>query len=124
MVKSEILILIISDGFTCFTDLYKVKGAFKKDEKKYLSYWIKKAIQKGRDDIRILSSLDDMINDRVDPDLANGPYMMTIPHGGHFGYRQMAWFDELLIKSFGLNLNAPKDLNDLKLALFQTREDQ
>ena len=95
---------------------------FKRSEEKLLVYWIKKAIQKGRDNIRILTSLDDMINDEVDPELVNSPHMLIIPNGGHFGYRQMPWFDKLLIKS--LKLNKTTDLNDLKLALFQTQEDQ
>ena len=95
---------------------------FQNSEEKYLSFWIKKALKKGRDDIKILSSLDDMINDEIDPDLADGPYMMTIPHGGHFGYRQMPWFDELLIKSF--SLDSPTNLDDFNLALFQIQEDQ
>lgn len=95
---------------------------FKNSQERKISYWIKKAIQKGRDNIRILSSDDDMINTKVDTDLIDTPYLLTIPHGGHFGYRQMAWFDELLIRSLTLSESDSED--KFKLALFQKQEGQ
>jgi hypothetical protein len=41
-----------------------------------------------------------MINDGIDPILRGSSYMMMIPTGGHFGYRQSLWFDQLLVKVF------------------------
>jgi hypothetical protein len=73
---------------------------FTKSEERTLSFWIKSAIKKGRNNIRILSSQDDMINDGIDPILRGSSYMMMIPTGGHFGYRQSLWFDQLLVKVF------------------------
>ena len=110
-----------------FTDAFQIVDDvtfdhFKNSQERKLSYWIQKAIQKGRDNIRILSSDDDMINAEVDPNLIDTPHFLTIPHGGHFGYRQMAWFDELLIKS--LSLSKTNNLNELKLALSQKQGDQ
>ena len=81
----------------------------KEVRKSYLSIGLKRLLKKGRDNIRVLTSLDDMINDEVDPELVNSPHMLIIPNGGHFGYRQMPWFDKLFIKS--LKLNKTTDLN-------------
>ena len=95
---------------------------FRESEKRYLFYWVKKAIEKGRGPIRILSSHDDMINDEVDGELMGRPQMLTIPTGGHFGYRQTAWFDQLLIKSF--QLKSSNYLREPNLAPFQRQVGQ
>lgn len=54
-----------------------------------LEYWI------GDDpDVRILTSMDDFINPGVDWFLEDR--VILLPNGGHYGYRGLSWFDELI----------------------------
>lgn len=69
-----------------------------------LSYWIFRAIKNGQDNIRILSSFDDVINESPNSKLRETNHFMILPSGGHFGYKRLLWFDKLLIKIFSLKV--------------------
>ena len=73
----------------------------RRGQKRKLSYWVFKAIKNGQNDIRILSSADDVINDEVNPKLRGTNYLIMLPSGGHFGYKRLLWFDRFLIKVYG-----------------------
>ena len=94
----EALNLIDSEGFQ----------GLKVSQERKLSHWVFKAIKNGRKDIRILSSVDDVINEEVSPELRKTNHLMMLPSGGHFGYKRLLWFDKLLIKTFGLDLSGPQ----------------
>ena len=70
-------------------------------QERKLSYWVFNAIKNGKSNIRILSSVDDVINHEVNPELLASNHLMMLPSGGHFGYKRLLWFDRLLIKVYG-----------------------
>ena len=79
-------------------------------QERKLSYWIFRAIENGRKDIRILSSIDDMINEEVNSKLLATNHLMMLPSGGHFGYKRLLWFDKLLIEVYGQDASEGKSL--------------
>ncbi len=70
----------------------------KLSQERDISYWIFKAIGNGRNNIRILSSADDVINGALNRRLSETNHLMVLPSGGHVGYKRLLWFDQLLIQ--------------------------
>lgn len=71
-----------------------------KSEKGTLKYWVQRASDAGYNRVRVLVAVDDFLNDGSKWD---GPKekLITLPDGGHYGYRHLDWYESFINLAFG-----------------------
>ncbi len=94
--------LLFSEIFNKYSP--KFSQSFEGSEGEHLITWLAKAREHGIG-IRVLTAKDDFINARVPSDGFAQDELIELERGGHYGYRSLEWFTDLVNLAFDPRFN-------------------